>query len=63
MSNLERITTLVREMPEQQLPEVIDFLMFLKYKNDLSLTSDLLQAGMSSTDFWNTPDDEVWDYV
>ena len=63
MSNLERITTLVREMPEQQLPEVIDFLMFLKYKNDLSLTSDLFHASMSSTDFWNTPDDEVWDYV
>jgi hypothetical protein len=50
-------------MAESQLGEVVDFLMFLRLKNDKSAVRDLKTASQSSTGFWDNPDDEVWDYV
>jgi len=63
MSNLELVNTLIRDVPENQLPDVIDFLMFLRLKNDKSIIKDLEAASISSTAFWDNPDDEVWDHV
>ena len=63
MSNLEIVNTLMQDVPENQLPDVIDFLMFLRLKNDKSIIKDLEAASISSTAFWDNPDDEVWDHV
>ena len=63
MSNLELVNTMLRDVPENQLPDVIDYLIFLKLKSDKETINDLVAASMSSTGFWDNPDDEVWDNV
>jgi len=63
MSQIEVVNKLIKDVPEAQLTEVIDFLMFLRLKNDKSLIQDFVNASMSSTGFWDNPDDEVWDNV
>ena len=63
MSNLELVSTMIRDVPENQLPDVIDYLIFLKLKSDKETTMDLVAASMSSTGFWDNPDDEVWDNI
>ncbi len=55
---------LVQEIPESQIPEVIDFIAFLKEKKDKKVFKDLEVASESSMDFWdNEVDDEVWNNV
>ena len=63
MGQIERINTLLRDVPENQLPEVVDFLMFLRLKHDRAAIQDIEAASLSSTDFWDNLDDEVWDHV
>jgi hypothetical protein len=63
MSTLELVNTLISDVPENQLPDVVDFLMFLRVKSDRNIIKDLVSASESSTGFWDNPDDEVWDYV
>lgn len=63
MSNIERINSLLLEVPENQLLEVLDYLMFLKLKNDNTIISDVETASLSSIGFWDNADDEVWDNV
>lgn len=55
---------LIDEIPESQIREVIDFILFLKNKQDNQVFKDLLSASESSIDFWdNDIDDEVWNNV
>lgn len=55
---------LIEEIPESQIEEVIDFILFLKHKQDKKLLSDLASGSESSIDFWNNDiDDEVWNNV
>ena len=55
---------LIEEVPESQIPEIIDFINFLKSKKDNEAFKDILSAGESSTDFWNNDiDDKVWNNV
>jgi len=55
---------LIDEIPESQIPEVIDFISFLKLKKDKQIFKDLELASESSMDFWNNDiDDEVWNNV
>ena len=63
MSQLEIINTLLNDVPEKQLSTIIDFLLFLKLRNDDTALQDIAAASVSSMDFWDNPDDEVWDYV
>ena len=55
---------LIEDIPENQIPEIIDFISFLKSKKDNEAFKDLLSASESSIDFWNNDiDDEVWNNV
>lgn len=55
---------LIDEIPESQIPEVIDFISFLKGKKDNQVFKDLELASESSMDFWNNDiDDEAWNDV
>ncbi|MFZ5592336.1 MAG: DUF2281 domain-containing protein [Bacillota bacterium] len=55
---------LIDEMPESQVQQVIDFILFLKNKQDNQVFKDLLSASESSISFWdNDIDDEVWNNV
>ena len=70
----QAIHNLLETIPEFQLREVVDFVTFLKKRNenpgvknpgDGDLTDkNLARASLSSMDFWeNTIDDEVWNNV
>ena len=51
---------LIEEIPESQIPEVIDFISFLKNKKDNEVYKDLIASSESSLEFWNNDiDDEV----
>ena len=63
MSQVERINHLLQEAPENQLNEILDFVLFLRHKNDKDTIRDIMAASLSSTDFWDNEDDEVWDHV
>ena len=55
---------LIDEIPENEIPEVIDFISFLKIKKDNQTFRDVESASESSMDFWNNDiDDEVWNNV
>lgn len=55
---------LIEEVPDNQLPEIIDFINFLKSKKDKEVFKDLELTSQSSIDFWNNEiDDEVWNNV
>ena len=52
---------LIEEMPDNQIPEVIDFVSYLKSKSDKEVFKELEKASESSIEFWNNAkDDEVW---
>lgn len=60
----EILLRLMDELPESQIPEVIDFVGYLKMKRDSELFRDLEALSESSMDFWdNEIDDEVWNHV
>ncbi|SNX53688.1 DUF2281 domain-containing protein [Thermoanaerobacterium sp. RBIITD] len=55
---------LIDEISESQMREVIDFILFLKNKQDNQEFKDLLSSSESSIGFWeNDVDDEVWNNV
>ena len=55
---------LIDEIPENQIHEVIDFIGYLKIKNERDIFKELEEASKSSVDFWdNDIDDEVWNSV
>jgi hypothetical protein len=63
------INNMLDTLPEFQLMEVVDYVAFIKTKNEKSFDSDLTDknlagASLSSMDFWDNPiDDEVWNDV
>ena len=57
----QKIYNLIDAMPESELSEIVNFIMFVKVRDEINLRTDLEGASMSSTDFWdNEVDDEVW---
>jgi len=55
---------LIDQIPENLIPEIIDFVIFLKNKTDNQIFKDLISVSESSIDFWdNDIDDEVWNNV
>lgn len=58
------LLSLIDEMPEDKIPEVIDFIGYLKVKNQIDILKKLEDASSSSMEFWNNDiDDEVWNDV
>lgn len=52
---------LIDQMTENEIPEAVDFLEYLKMKKSKENFSELQDASQSSTSFWDNPiDDEVW---
>lgn len=66
MSNTAKsiLLKLIEEIPENKIQEVVDFILFLKNKDDNQVFKDLLSDSESSIDFWNNDiDDKVWNNV
>jgi hypothetical protein len=65
----QAINNLLDTIPEFQLREVVDFVAFIKKRNESPGDKDLAdknlaRASLSSMDFWdNAIDDEVWNDV
>ena len=57
----QEIYNLVESLPETQLTEITNFILFIKMRDDIKQYKDLESLSISSTDFWdNEIDDEVW---
>lgn len=63
-ANKSYLIKLISEIPDSIIPEIIDFVLFLKRKEEKQIYRDLLEASESSLKFWDNPiDDEVWNNV
>lgn len=57
----EILIELIDEIPKDKITDVIDFIGYLKVKNNRETFEDLQKASESSMDFWdNDIDDEAW---
>lgn len=55
---------LIEQIPDSQIPEIIDFIGYLKMKKENEIFKDLESTSESSLDFWdNETDGEVWNNV
>ncbi len=55
------LLNLIADMPEDKISEVIDFIGYLKVKNEMDILKELQNASSSSMEFWdNDIDDKVW---
>ena len=60
----QSVHNLVETLPNSLLPEVANFILFIKMRDENGLYKDLEALSVSSTDFWNNEiDDEVWNDV
>ena len=57
----QEIYTLVESLPDSQLTEIANFILFVKMRGESKSYKDLEALSVSSTEFWNNEiDDEVW---
>ncbi|HZK44547.1 MAG TPA: DUF2281 domain-containing protein [Syntrophomonadaceae bacterium] len=65
MNSVKQILlNLIDEIPENNIPEIIDFIGYLKIKNEIDMFKEFENASNSSLEFWdNEIDDEVWNNV
>ncbi|MCL2377668.1 MAG: DUF2281 domain-containing protein [Defluviitaleaceae bacterium] len=57
----QEIYTLVESLPDSQLNEIANFILFVKTRDESRRYKDLETLSVSSTEFWNNEiDDEVW---
>jgi len=57
----QEICTLVESLPDSQLNEIANFILFVKMRDESRRYKDLEALSVSSTEFWNNEvDDEVW---
>ena len=55
---------LIDEISNDEVPEIIDFVEYLKIKREKLTFTELLASSENSTEFWNNEiDDEVWNNV
>ncbi|MBP7344577.1 MAG: DUF2281 domain-containing protein, partial [Clostridia bacterium] len=60
----EVLKKLLDETPEKQKTEIINYITYLKLRDERNLYKELLTASESSLDFWfNDIDDEEWNNV
>ncbi len=58
------LVNLIEEIPLTEVPEIIDFIAYLKLKRERELFNELEKASGTSMSFWdNDIDDKVWNDV
>jgi hypothetical protein len=64
MGLAEIVQEQIRALPEGQVKEVLDFIGYLKSRQEQAQWNDLMQAQEKSlAKVWDNPDDEVWNHV
>ena len=57
----QKILTIIEALSDSQLTETVNFMLFIKMREENRFLKDLESLSVSSTDFWdNNIDDEVW---
>jgi len=68
MTSRDYIKSEIDTLPDFIIDKLQEFIFFQKFshriiRQDAETISDIETASMSSTDFWDNPDDEVWNNV
>ena len=64
MGIAELIQEQVKDLPEDQVKEVLDFIVFLKTRREREQWDDLMRAQSTSlSGVWDNDEDEVWNDV
>ena len=64
MGLAEIVQEQINALPEGQIKEVLDFIGYLKSRNEQAQWNDLMQAQEKSlARVWDNPEDEVWNHV
>ena len=64
MNTVEQIQDEVKTLPAFKAQEVLDFILFLKARNENDEWQDLMKAQEQSlSEIWNNEEDEVWNNV
>ncbi len=64
MGLAEIVQEQIKALPDGQVKEVLDFIGYLKSRQDQTQWGDLKQAQeIPLAKVWDNPDDEVWNHV
>jgi hypothetical protein len=64
MNTVELIQNEIKSLPEFKAQEVLDFIVFLKTRNENNEWQDLKNAQEKSlSNIWDNEEDEVWNNV
>ena len=68
MSNRDYVKSEIDTLPDSVIEKLREFIIFQKFSlnftnNDKEALRDIEAASISSTAFWDNPDDEVWNHV
>lgn len=64
MGLAEIVQEQIKALPERQVKEVLDFIGYLKSRQEQTQRNDLMLAQEKSlSNVWDNPDDEVWNHV
>lgn len=64
MGLAEIVQEQIKALPEGQVKEVLDFIGYLKSRQEQAQWNDLMLAQEKSlANVWDNPDDEVWNHV
>jgi len=63
MNLAEQVYQIVKPMPESMVQEVLDFVLFLRQREESREWGDLMLAQDHSLTDWDNAEDEVWNDV
>jgi len=68
MANREYIKNVIDTLPDSIIEKLWEYITFQKFslnffEQDKAAVRDIEAASISSMDFWDNADDEVWDHV
>jgi nitrous oxide reductase accessory protein NosL len=63
MNLAEQVYQIVKPMPESMAQEVLDFVLFLRQREESREWRDLMLAQAHSLTDWDNAEDEVWNDV
>ena len=68
MTSRDYIKSEIDTLPDFIIEKLQEFIILQKFsfgilRQDTEAIRDIVAASMSSTDFWDNLDDEVWDHV
>ena len=68
MSSRDYVKSEVEKLPDSIIEKLQEFILFQKFSlnninGDMKIINDIQSASLSSVDFWDNPEDEVWDHV